>query len=257
MTSVRVDVARPGSRAVPAAAIDVPGRRRHVGRRVRRRPARVGRRSSPRSGADDVDDVADPDAVRRRRRRRGSPTSSGCGWRRSGRAPATSSRTTGCGSAPIDLVGAADRRAHPARPRPARVPAAARAVARHVLRRPALGERREARRPGRRRDDGAARADGLRRRARSSRSSSTAACCRARSPPASTTSSAWLVAAAWFAADPLPPGRVPRACSCSASSPAPACCVTGRLGMSIATHVAFNVTGLLLAAAVTRRSGRS
>ena len=95
-------------------------------------------------------------------------------------------------------------------------------------------------------DDGAARPDGLRRRADRRGARLPRACCRARSPPASTTSSAWLVAAAWFAVIHFRPveypglfvfGLVAGACLL----------VTDRLGMSMATHVAFNVTGLLLA----------
>ena len=116
----------------------------------------------------------------------------------------------------------ADRRAHPARAGPARLPAAARHLARHVLRGPAVGDGREAGRPGERRDDGAARADGLRRRAdrRGDRLPRPAAALvrgphvarrrLARSPRRGSRSSTSARSST-------------RACSSSRSSPAPAC----------------------------------
>ena len=57
---------------------------------------------------------------------------------------------------------------------------------------------------------------------------------------------AWLVASAWFAVIHFRPVEYPGLFAFGLV--AGACLlVTGRLGMSIATHVAFNVTGLLLA----------
>ncbi len=57
---------------------------------------------------------------------------------------------------------------------------------------------------------------------------------------------AWLAASAWFAVIHFRPVEYPGLFAFGLV--AGACLlVTGRLGMSIATHVAFNVTGLLLA----------
>ena len=116
----------------------------------------------------------------------------------------------------------ADRGAQPAGPRPAGVPPVVGAVAGHVLGGSALGERREARRPRRRRVDGAPRAHGLpvRARRRGARLPGSVAelvrrPVRPRARPAhgggvvraSSTSARWST----------------RGSSCSASWPAPAC----------------------------------
>ena len=64
--AVRVELTRTPLRHA-GRPVDVPRGRRHVGRRVRRRPARLGASSSAASGAEDTRRRRHPDPVRRRR----------------------------------------------------------------------------------------------------------------------------------------------------------------------------------------------
>ena len=57
---------------------------------------------------------------------------------------------------------------------------------------------------------------------------------------------AWLAAALWFTVIHFRPVEYPGLLAFALVTGA-CLMVTGRLGMSIATHVAFNVTGLLIA----------
>ena len=172
------------------------------------------------SGAETDRRRADPDAVRRRRRDVGGvPGRCYVASKRSGSGDPCAG--LGMRLRPIDVVGLPIGVLTQLVLVPARVHPAAGDLAGHVLRGPAVRDRREARRPGERRDDGAARADGLRRRARSSRRSSTAACCSGRSRPARRTSSPGWSRRRGSRSSTSGPSST-RACSPSRSSPAPA-----------------------------------
>ena len=121
----------PGSAAFLLGQIAVRRRRRRLGGRGRRR-----RRH--------------PDPVRRRRGDVGRLPRRDVGWRRAARAAVTSSRTTPCASAPSTSSACRSGCSPSSSLVPLVYVPLRGAVAGHVLRRPVVGERREAGRPGER-----------------------------------------------------------------------------------------------------------